>query len=108
MLVDERSTGTRTRQNGLRSCAEGGFLETTDFRQEIRGFVSPGEFERFKRYLERQVAAGAALEVDCDPAYGHGEIYGGRWFRDLESGEVWRLVAPDPPFTGVWERVQPC
>lgn len=74
--------------------------------EEIRGFVSPGEFDRFVQYLERQIAAGVAREVDCEPDYGPGQLFGGRWFRDLESGEVWRLVPPDPPFTGVWERVR--
>jgi hypothetical protein len=29
-----------------------------------------------------------------------------RWYRNLATGEAWRLVAPDGPFRGVWERVQ--
>lgn len=28
-----------------------------------------------------------------------------RWFRCNQCQTVWRLVEPDPPFTGVWEQV---
>jgi len=73
--------------------------------EEIHGFTSPGEYTRFVRYLEGQVAAGQALEVPVDLDYGSGEIYGGRWFQDVETGSVWRLIPPDPPFRGLWEPV---
>lgn len=72
---------------------------------EIRGFSSPGEFDRFRHYLRGQVESGTAEPIPVDPAYGPGEVYGGSWYRDCSTGEVWRLVAPDPPFTGLWERV---
>ena len=74
--------------------------------EEIRGFASPGEFERFVDFLGRQLVGGLAEEIEPDPDYGPGEIYGGRWIRDLESGEVWRLVPPDAPFRGLWEPVR--
>ena len=74
---------------------------------EIRGFASPGEFERFVEYIRGQVRSGIAEETAADPAYGPGEIFGGRWYRHVASGAVWRLVPPDPPFTGLWERVSP-
>lgn len=73
--------------------------------EQIHGFASPGEYQRFIRYIEAQVNEGYAEEVLPDPRYGPGEIYGGRWFRHLESGQVWRLVPPDFPFRGVWEPV---
>ena len=73
--------------------------------EEIHGFRSPGEYARFVSYLEAQVQSGDAEEVPVDANYGRGEVYGGRWFRDHETGEVWRLVPPDPPFTGLWEPV---
>ena len=74
--------------------------------EEIHGFQTPGEYQRFVEYIARQTAAGLARELTVDPRYGRGEVYGGLWFQDLESGEVWRLVPPDPPFTGLWERVR--
>ena len=73
--------------------------------EEIHGFASPGEYARFVDYLERQLAAGHAVEVSVDPNYGRGEIYGGRWFQDTDTKIVWRLIAPDPPFRGLWEPV---
>jgi hypothetical protein len=27
------------------------------------------------------------------------------WYRNTVSGDVWRLMAPDYPFLGLWERV---
>ena len=74
--------------------------------EEIHGFSSPSEYERFVRYIEGQVSAGNAREVDVDSDYGRGEIYGGRWFEDAETGAVWRLVPPDYPFRGLWEPVR--
>jgi len=73
--------------------------------EEIHSFHSLGEFKRFARYIESQVNDGLAEEVNPDPNYGKGEIYGGRWFKDNETGEVWRLVSPDIPFKGLWEPV---
>jgi len=73
--------------------------------EEIHGFSGPGEYERFVRYIHGQVASGHADEVEADGEYGRGEIYGGRWFKDRETGQIWRLVPPDPPFRGLWEPV---
>jgi hypothetical protein len=73
--------------------------------EEIHGFTSLGEYDRFVKYIHDQVASGHAEEVEVDDDYGRGEIYGGRWFKDIETGEVWRLVPPDPPFRGLWEPV---
>jgi len=74
--------------------------------EPIRSYVSLGEFDGFVGYLCEQVASGKAEEVAADPSYGPGEIYGGKWYRSLETGEVWWLVPPDLPFTGLWERVR--
>lgn len=74
--------------------------------EEIHGFSSPSEYERFIRYIEAQVASGIAREVPADENYSAGEIYGGRWFQHAESCETWRLVAPDLPFKGLWEPVR--
>lgn len=71
----------------------------------IHGFLSAAEYERFKRILEDEVREGYLIEVTPDPDYHRGLIYGGQWFREVDTGEVWRLVAPDPPFRGLWEAV---
>ena len=74
--------------------------------EEIHGFASPGEYSRFVKQIEEQVKYGKAREIDADPRYGYGEIYGGRWFVDNKSGEIWRLVPPDFPFRGLWEPIR--
>jgi hypothetical protein len=74
--------------------------------KEIHGFASPGEYKRFCSYIERQVASGAARERNRDPSYQKGEILGGRWFEDVETKEIWRLVPPDFPFRGLWEKIE--
>jgi hypothetical protein len=73
--------------------------------EEIHGFQSPSEYARFVAYIESQVRSGEAIEVSANSQYHKGEIYGGRWFQDIGSREVWRLIAPDFPFRGLWERV---
>lgn len=73
--------------------------------EEIRGFNPPKEYAQFVRYIEGQVFAGVAREREADPHYGKGMIFGGRWFEDIETREVWRLVAPDFPFRGLWEPI---
>lgn len=74
--------------------------------EEIHGFSSPSEYQRFVAYIEQQVVAGHAEEIPVSATYGKGEIYGGRWFRDQETKEIWRLVPPDFPFKGLWEPVK--
>lgn len=73
--------------------------------EEIHGFQSLGEYKSFVRYIEGQVQAGHATEVAPVSGYQKGQVYGGRWFRDNDSGETWRFVPPDFPFRGVWEPV---
>jgi hypothetical protein len=73
--------------------------------EEITAFRSPGEFTSFTAFLEAGVARGELKEIAPDPSYHAGEIYGGRWFERLGDGSVWRLVPPDPPFTGLFEQV---
>jgi hypothetical protein len=73
--------------------------------EEIHGFSSPNEYAQFVQYVEQQVVFKYVEELEVDPSYGKGMIYGGRWFKDVDSGQVWRLVSPDFPFMGLWEPV---
>lgn len=74
--------------------------------EEIHGFESLWEYSWFYQYIEAQVETGYARETELDPDYGYGEIYGGRWFEDIDSGKIWRLIEPDFPFKGLWEPVR--
>lgn len=74
--------------------------------QEIRGFVSMSEYGRFVRFIDEHVAAGKLRDTEGDPTYGAGAVYGGRWVADPATGETWRLVPPEFPFRGLFERVR--
>ncbi len=74
--------------------------------QEIHGFVSPGEYRRFVQFVEDNVSSGHFEEIPVDPNYGKGKVFGGRWFKELSTGEIWRLIPPDYPFRGLWEQVE--
>jgi hypothetical protein len=74
--------------------------------EAIHGFVSPGEFQRFCAWLEAQIQSGAVDEIEVNKEnssmpFGFEE----KWFRCKSSGEVWRRVAPEFPFRGLWEAI---
>jgi hypothetical protein len=75
------------------------------FLEEIHGFDTLGEFEKFQNYLQQQVVEGSLSRVNTDKNYEKGLIYGGDWFECKVCKEIWRLVAPDFPFRGLWEKV---
>ena len=74
--------------------------------QEIRGFAGMSGYERFVRFIDKHVAAGKLRDTEGDPAYGAGEVYRGHWIADPATGETWRLVPPEFPFRGHFERVR--
>ena len=73
--------------------------------EEIHGFASPREYQRFVDFIDQHLKAGSIQEITADKNYQRGQVYGGHWFKLLNTGEVWRLVEPDLPFRGIWERV---
>ena len=76
------------------------------FLEEIHGFETPGEYENFMKYLDEQEAAGSIIKVDADSNYEKGLIYGGDWYKCATCNETWRIVRPDFPFRGLWEKVE--
>jgi hypothetical protein len=73
--------------------------------EEIHGFQSPGEYERFTEWVEAHRIAGEIEEIAVTRRYGRSELFEEHWFRCRGCDQVWRSVAPDPPFLGVFERV---
>lgn len=69
------------------------------------GFASPGEFQRFLRWIQSALNEGALIEIPVQQRYGPSEMFAERWF-EAPSGQRWRLVAPEPPFQGVFLRVE--
>ncbi|SEH79921.1 conserved hypothetical protein [Bathymodiolus azoricus thioautotrophic gill symbiont] len=74
--------------------------------EEIDSFQSTSEYKKFVIYIEKKIERQYAIEIEACQNYNKNEIYGGRWFKDLETKETWRLVEPDFPFKGCWEKVE--
>jgi hypothetical protein len=72
---------------------------------EIEDFQTRGEFDRFVAWLGDQVSDGKTIEVPVAAPYLGATSFTEKWFEHLGSGMVWRLVWPDGPFTGLFERV---
>lgn len=45
------------------------------------------------------------VEVPVEKPYSGSSLIEQKWFRHVLSGQVWRLVYPDPPLEGVFEPV---
>jgi hypothetical protein len=79
-------------------------LEHEEEWEEIHGFQSPDEFQRFRQWVAEAVDEGALEEVAVGAPYSGSLLFNEWWYR-TSSGERWRVVAPEPPFLGVFERV---
>jgi hypothetical protein len=73
---------------------------------DIDNFQSRAEFDRFVAWMNGQVASGEAIEIDVAAPYLGATTFTEKWFQHIGSGEVWRLVWPDSPFTGLFERAK--
>lgn len=70
-----------------------------DVLEEINGFKSILEFERFQRYITGLVEDGELVEVTVKNYYAG---FHEQWFKCKSCSTIWRLVYPDFPFTGIW------
>lgn len=74
--------------------------------EKIDDFQSLVEFNRFVVWMEEQVKSGEATTVQVLNPYIGATTFREKWFRHIKSGQTWRLVWPDAPFTGVFEPVE--
>ena len=72
---------------------------------KIDDFQSLSEFHSFVHWIDEQVLAKTVRELPVKTPYAGATTLTEKWFFHVDSGEVWRLVWPDPPFTGVFELV---
>jgi hypothetical protein len=72
---------------------------------KINDFKSLGEFNLFILWLNVQVDNGQAFEVPVQSPYIGNSTFTEKWFKELGSETVWRVVWPDFPFTGLFEPV---
>jgi len=70
----------------------------------IEGFGSDEEYERFRARIVEQTKSGLAKEERVKRRYS-GIDWDERWYRCAATKQTWRLVAPDPPFNGIFEPV---
>ena len=73
--------------------------------EKINNFQMRSEFDRFAAWMLEQVSLGVAEQVSVTHPYSGAPSFPEKWFRHIGSGEVWRLVWPDGPFHGLFERV---
>lgn len=73
--------------------------------ESINDFASFSEFNRFVSWIDKQVAIGQAVELEVGAPYLDATSFTEKWYRHIDSGETWRLVWPDGPFTGLFERL---
>lgn len=73
--------------------------------EPIDEFRSLAEFNRFVVWMGQQVAAGFSMEMPVAQPYLGATTFEEKWFRFSTTGAIWRLVFPDPPFTGLFELV---
>jgi hypothetical protein len=75
-------------------------------QEEIKGFHSLSEFERFTKYVEGLVNNKDLTEIPVSKRYADSQIFKEHWYECNLCKQIWRLVAPDFPFSGLWEKVQ--
>lgn len=74
--------------------------------KQISDFDGWSEFERFEDWLNEQIAEGFAKETSVLKLYSEVSCLKEKWFIHIPSAQVWRLVWPEPPFAGVFERLR--
>lgn len=75
------------------------------FWEHISAFDGWNEFERFESWLRNQIMDGDADEIPVLKSYNEVCKLPEKWFIHRSSGQVWRLVWPEPPSAGLFEKV---
>ena len=71
----------------------------------VDGFESFADYERLRGLINDQIKAGIADERRVGKRYSGLETLDERWYRCKVTSQIWRLIAPDPPFQGIFEKV---
>lgn len=74
--------------------------------EPVDRFQSLAHYEQFLSSINEQIAQGRAKSVPLDPAKAWGNAWDEHWYQCVANHEVWRLVGPDPPFRGVFKRIE--
>ena len=70
----------------------------------VEGFSSDQDYADLSSLIREQVRLGMAREERVKNAYS-GVDWDERWYRCFATKKTWRLIAPDPPFRGLFKPV---
>lgn len=73
--------------------------------ETIDDFQSLSEFNHFVAWIHEQVRLGNVDKIPVLQPYLNASTFEEQWFREKSSGDIWRLVWPDSPFTGLFDRI---
>lgn len=71
--------------------------------EKVDGFHSPWHFEKFQASIEQMISCGLVKEISVKEGYSIVK-YEERWIQ-CPNGDIWRMVTPDFPFPGLFEKV---
>jgi len=71
----------------------------------VDGFNSFAEYESLRDSVSEQVRLGQADERRVSKPYSGLTTIDEHWYTCKATGETWRLIAPDPPFPGIFEKL---
>ncbi len=63
------------------------------------------EMVYLERNIKQLISDGEIEEIPVEEPK-HPMLLGEHWYRDRESGEVYRYIPPEFPARGIWERIQ--
>ncbi len=66
-----------------------------------------GSFADAKQYIELLEELDKRRFTKLPPTKRYSRFTREDWYRCPACNQVWRLVHPDPPFEGLWEKVLP-
>jgi len=73
--------------------------------EPVDGFNSLAEYEKLRDSVSEQVSSGQADERRVAKPYSGLKTIDEHWYLCKATGETWRLIAPDPPFPGIFEKL---
>jgi len=73
--------------------------------EKIDRFRSSNEFKRFLVWIDEQEKNGFAERISVKKPYEGSLLFDERWYKCKKCNTIWRVVAPDPPFEGVFELI---
>ena len=68
---------------------------------ESETFFDWTDFDNFSSFISNNPGFVATSVITPNMNVGLSE----KWYRCIRCGTVWRLVEPDPPFRGLWQKV---